>query len=135
MQRLFCSYIKNGKERKKHSVLLSRTGKNARPLHSFEKNECPTLNLPQDWALRSFPFGTFRSVPFLKKNIQLFSIFYSSFWRLMRPKRMCHSFLKNGKERKECNVLLQRTEMNAKNAMFFYKERKRTQRSECSFTV
>ena len=35
-----------------------------------------------------------------------------------------HSFIKNGKEHKERRVLLYRTEKNAKNAAFFYKERK-----------
>ena len=78
----------------------------------------------QGWAPRSFRFGTFRSFPFLKKNVLFFSVLFSSFWRLMRPKRTFRSFLKNGKER---NVLLQRTEKNAKNAAFFCKERKRTQ--------
>ena len=37
MQRSFGSFIKNGKERKDRSVLLKRTGKNARTLRSFEK--------------------------------------------------------------------------------------------------
>ena len=71
----------------------------------------------QGWALRSFPFGTLCSFPFLKKNVQFFSFLFSSFWRLMRPKRtqrMQHSFAKNGKERKEGNILLQRTEKNAR---------------------
>ena len=36
--------MKNGKEQKKHSVLLYRTGKNARTFRSFEKNGCPTLS-------------------------------------------------------------------------------------------
>ena len=65
--------------------------------------------LLQGWAPRSFPFGTFRSFPFFKRNIPFFSVLFSSFWRLMRPKRTQrtqHSFEKNGKER---NVLLQRT--------------------------
>ena len=79
---------------------------------------------------------TFFSVPF-------FSVLFSSFWRLMRPKRTFRSFLKNGKERKECNVILQRTEKNAKNATFFCKNGKernillqRTEKNErtfCSF--
>ena len=71
----------------------------------------------------SFPLGTFSSFPFFKKNVPFFSVLFTSFWRLMRPKRTFHSFLffskgrkrtqrtqhsfaKNGKER---NVLLQRT--------------------------
>ena len=62
----------------------------------------------QGWALCSFPFGTLRSFPFLKKNVPFFSVLFSSFGRLMRPKRM---------------------EKNAKNATFFCKELKRTQ--EC----
>ena len=40
---------------------------------------------------------------------------------------------RTGKERKERSVLLKRTEKNAKIVPFFYKERKRTQRSERSF--
>ena len=35
--------------------------------------------------------------------------YFSSFWRLMRPERTMHSFLKNVKEHKERNILLQRT--------------------------
>ena len=45
-------------------------------------------------------------------------------------------FIKNGKERKERNVLLKgwkRTEKNGKNGTFFMKERKRTERMERSF--
>ena len=38
------------------------------------------------------------------------------------------SFIKNIKERKDCSVLLKRTEKNAKLVPFFYKELKRTQR-------
>ena len=60
--------------------------------------------------------GTFRSFPFFFKE----------------RKRTQHSFLKNGKECKERNVLLQRTEKNAKNATFFCKECKRMQRTQCS---
>ena len=55
----------------------------------------------------------------LLKNATFFFVLFSSFWRLMRPKRMLHSFPffskeqkrteKNAKERKERNVLLQRT--------------------------
>ena len=39
----------------------------------------------------------------------LLSFFFSSFWQLIRPKRMMRSFLKNVNERKEFNFLLQRT--------------------------
>ena len=69
----------------------------------------------QGWALHSFPFWTlcsFRS--FKERNVLLRSFFEilvtyeiqkndAFFYILFR------SFLKNGKERKECNVLLQRT--------------------------
>ena len=41
-----------------------------------------------------------------------------------RAQRTFRSFLKNGKERKERSVLLKRMEKKAKNAAFFYKERK-----------
>ena len=71
-------------------------------------------------------FFSVRYVPFFKKNVPFFSVLFSSFWRLMRPKRTFRSFpffskerkrtqrtqrsvAKNVKERKECNVLLQRT--------------------------
>ena len=68
------------------------------------------------------PFFSIRYVTFfsvLKKNVPFFSVLFSSFWRFFR------SFVKNGKERKERFILLQRTEKNAKNAPFFYgKERK-----------
>ena len=75
------------------------------------------------WALHSFPFGMFRSFPFFKRNVLFFSVLFLSFWRLMRPKRTFRSFLKNGKERKEHNVLLQRTEKNARTFLSFAKER------------
>ena len=48
----------------------------------------------------------------------------------MKPKRTQRtprSFIKKVKERKECRVLVLRMQKNAKNATFFYKERKRTQ--------
>ena len=79
----------------------------------------------QGWALRSFPFGTFRSYPFFKKNVPLFSILFSSFWRLMRPKRMFrsfpsqrtqHSFAKNIKERKNVSFFCKRTQ----KVLFFF---------------
>ena len=50
-------------------------------------------------------FFSVRYVPF-------FSVLFSSFWRLMRPKRtqrMQRTFAKNIKEGKERKVLLQRT--------------------------
>ena len=46
---------------------------------------------------------------------------------------MTSSFIKNVKECKERPALLQRTEKNAKNAAFFYKERKRMKRMLRSF--
>ena len=63
----------------------------------------------QGWAQRSFPLGMFRSFPFFKKNVPFFSVLFSSFWRLMRPKRTQrtqHSFAKNKKEHKKRSVLL-----------------------------
>ena len=45
----------------------------------------------------------------LLKHATFFYVLFSSFWRLMRPKRTMRSFLKNVKERRERNVLLQRT--------------------------
>ena len=66
----------------------------------------------QGWAPRSLPFGTFCSFPFFKRIVPFFSVLFSSFWRLIRPKRTQRtqrSFAKNVKERKERNILLQRT--------------------------
>ena len=81
----------------------------------------PMSPCSQGWALRSFPFARFRSFPFLLKNVLFFSVLFSSFWLLMRPKRMFRSFPFFRKERKECNVLLQITQCSfAKNI----KERK-----------
>ena len=34
----------------------------------------------QGWALRSFPFRTFRSFPFKKENVTFFSVLFSRFW-------------------------------------------------------
>ena len=52
----------------------------------------------------------------LLKNATFFYFFFSSFWQLMRPQKLLRSFLKNLKECKECNVLLQRTQRSlAKN--------------------
>ena len=65
-------------------------------------------------------FFSIRYVPFFKRNVLFFSVLFSSFGDLWDPKE--------GKER---NVLLQRTEKNAKNAPFFCKECKITQ--ECSY--
>ena len=48
---------------------------------------------------------------------------HPGFWRLMRPKRMQHSFAKNGKELKERNILLQRKEKKARTFRSFAKER------------
>ena len=61
--------------------------------------------------LRSFPF---------------FSRVFGDLWDPQERYLLFRSFLKNGKERKERNVLLQRTEKNGKNAPFFCKEQKRT---------
>ena len=61
-----------------------------------------------------------------QKNVTFFSVLFSSFWRLMRPKRTqrtLRSFAKNRKERKDHSVLLQRTEKNARTFSSFAKER------------
>ena len=73
----------------------------------------------QGWALRSFPFFSVRCVGF-------FSVL-GVFGDLRDPKGrsvLFRSFLRNGKERKECSVFLQGTEKNAGNAPFFCKEQK-----------
>ena len=100
-------------------------------LYCIVRSEGPCTSWPcqirnQGWALRSFPFGTLRSFPFLKKNLLSFSVLFWGFWRLMRPKRTQRtqrSFAKFGKERKERNVLLQRMEKNARTFRSFAKER------------
>ena len=46
----------------------------------------------QGWAPHSFAFRTFRSFAFKKENDPFFSVLFSSFWRLMKRKRMLHSF-------------------------------------------
>ena len=62
----------------------------------------------QGWAPDSFPFGTFHS---LKRTFHSFPFFFRVFGDLWDPKErsvLFLSFLKNGKEHKERNVLLQR---------------------------
>ena len=71
-------------------------------------------------------FQSLRSFLFLKKNVPFFSRVFGDLWDTKERSVLFRSFLKNERECKERNVLLQRTE---KNAMFFCKERKRTQRS------
>ena len=68
--------------------------------------------------LHSFPF---------------FSRVFGDLWDPKERYVLFRSFLKNGKEREERNVLLQRTEKNGKNVTFFCKERKRTERTLRSF--
>ena len=58
----------------------------------------------QGWAPRSFPFGTFHSFLFFKRNVPFFSILFFEF------------------------LATYETQKNAKNAAFFCKEWKRTQR-------
>ena len=48
-------------------------------------------------------------------------MFFYKEWKRMQ--RLEHSFIKNGKERKDCSFLLKRTEKNTKIEMFFWKER------------
>ena len=67
-----------------------------------------------------------------------FSVRYVTFFSVIKKERsvlfrFCSRVfgdLWDPKEHKERNILLQRTEKNAKNATFFCKERKRTQRTE-----
>ena len=54
----------------------------------------------QGWAPRSFPFRTFRSFSFKKENVTFFSVLFSRFWRLIKPKRTLRSFPFFSKERK-----------------------------------
>ena len=85
------------------------------------------LQYDQGWAPHSFPFGTFCSFPFFKRNVPFCSVLFSSFWRLMRPKRMLHSFPFFSKECKESNIPLRRTEKNARTFFSFAKERENVQ--------
>ena len=58
----------------------------------IENENLMSIENLQGWAQRSFPFRTLRSFLFKKENISFFSVLFSSFWRLMRPKRMLRSF-------------------------------------------
>ena len=111
-------------------MLKGRASRDFRKFSLVKKN----YTWAQGWAMRSFPFGTFRSFSFLKKNVPFFSVLFSSFWRLMRPKRMFRSFpfffkerkrmqRSFAKNRKERNFLLQRMEKNARTFPSFAKER------------
>ena len=66
----------------------------------------------------------------MQKNAKNATFFYKERKRMQRTQ--C-SFIKNVKERKECNVLLKRMQKNIRECAFFYKERKRMQRTQCSF--
>ena len=66
----------------------------------------------------------------MEKNVKIGTFFYKEQKRMQRSE---HSFIMNGKESKDRNVLLLRKEKNAKIRTFFYKEGKRTQRLERSF--
>ena len=77
-------------------------------------------------------FFPIRYIPFFKKNVPFISVLFRVFGDLRDLKErsvFSRSFLKSGKECKERNVLMQRTE---KNATFFCKQRKRTQRTQHS---
>ena len=95
-------------------------------LRSFEKNACPTLVISSkryyylDTICDSNPgLGTpFFSVLFRAVRYVLFR----SFLEFLAP----YETPKECKERKECNVLLQRMEKNAKDVTFFCNEQKRT---------
>ena len=66
----------------------------------------------------------------MQKNAKNATFFYKECKRMQRTQ--C-SFIKNVKERKECNVLLKRMQKNIRECAFFYKERKRMQRLQGSF--
>ena len=66
----------------------------------------------------------------MQKNAKNATFFYKERKRMQRTQ--C-SFIKNVKERKECNVLLKRMQKNIRECAFFYKERKRMQRTQGSF--
>ena len=66
----------------------------------------------------------------MRKNAKNATFFYKERKRMQRTQR---SFIKNVKERKECNVLLKRMQKNIRECAFFYKKRKRMQRTQRSF--
>ena len=66
----------------------------------------------------------------MQKNAKNATFFYKERKRMQRTQ--C-SFIKNVKERKECNVLLKRMQKNIRECAFFYKKRKRMQRTQHSF--
>ena len=66
----------------------------------------------------------------MQKNAKNATFFYKERKRMQRTQ--C-SFIKNVKERKECNVLLKRMQKNIRECAFFYKKRKRMQRTQRSF--
>jgi hypothetical protein len=92
---------------------------------------------------RSFAKRTYERFVLFLRSFPFFFEFFAIFEPLLTPKRPFFGFLgsflgpnltqknetfflKNGKERRERNVLLQRTEKNVENETFFCKERKRT---------
>ena len=92
----------------------------------------------QGWALRSFPFRTYRSFPFIFWTERSFPFIFRVFGDLWNPnERFVHfrSFLMNGNERSEQNVHLYWTEMNAVNKTFIATERKWTQWTKRSFVL
>ena len=135
--RTFHSFLKNGKERKECNILLLRTKKNAKNAMFFCKEWKRTrehfILLQKNARMLCSFFNIYIEIyidiywkkngTFFKKNGMLFlhSFFerFAMFAWLMKPKRTFCSFIKNGKE--------------CKDRAFFYKERKRTQRSERSF--
>ena len=81
------------------------------PIMYFKKTLVVVFPL-YGWAPRSFTFWTHRSFAFFKSMQRSFAFFFWVFGDLWDPKERCnllHSFLKNIKERKERNILLQRT--------------------------
>ena len=76
-----------------------------------------------------FPVQKVLLFPALLKNVLFFPILFWVFGDLWDPKErniLSHSFEKNGKERKERPVPLQRMGKNTKIIPFFYKERRGT---------
>ena len=130
------SYIYNYIHKHAHCTTLLKINKNKLIFRHCQNSSIYwALGDWQGWA--RVLFRSERSV--LSRSFKECSVLFSSFWRLMRPKRTFlsfpffskegkrtqrtqRSFAKNRKERKERNVLLQRMEKNARTFCSFAKE-------------
>ena len=114
------SYIYNYIHKHAHCTTLLKINKNKLIFRHCQNSSIYwALGDWQGWA--RVLFRSERSV--LSRSFKECSVLFSSFWRLMRPKRMQITQCSFAKNRKECNILLQRTEKNARTFGSFAKER------------